>query len=90
MSQAPFSATHSHKDGCCYSPQPFAVYNAVYNYYPRMRVGNVFSRVCVSVCLSVRLSMCISVHAINFEPLHIITCNHRQIGVNIIALMNRL
>ena len=32
---------------------------------PRMRVGNVFSRVCLSVCISVQ--------AITFEPLHIET-----------------
>ena len=28
------------------------------NYYPRMRVGNVFGHVCLSVCLSVCVSVC--------------------------------
>ena len=36
-----------------------------------MRVGNVFSRVCPSVCLSVCPSVCLSVQTITFEPLHI-------------------
>ena len=36
-----------------------------YNYHPRMRVGNVFGHVCVSVCLSVQ--------AITFESLDIET-----------------
>ena len=52
-----------------------------HHYYPRMWVGNVFSHVCLSVhlsvCLSVRPSVhpsvCMSVQAITFEPLHIET-----------------
>ena len=36
-------------------------------YHQRMRVGTVFSHTCLSVCLS----MCPSVQAITFEPLHI-------------------
>ena len=38
-----------------------------------MRVGNVVSRVCLSVCPSVHLSvcLCVSVQTITFEPLHI-------------------
>ena len=36
-------------------------------YHPRMRVGNVFGR----VCLSVSLSVCLSVQTITFELLHI-------------------
>ena len=51
------------------------------NYHPRMRVGNVFSRLCLCVCLSVCTSVCLSVHpsvympvkAITFESLHIET-----------------
>ena len=39
------------------------------NYHPRMRVGNVFGHVCLSVCVSVFLS----VQAITFEPLNIET-----------------
>ena len=42
---------------------------AVYNYHPQMLVGNVFSHVCLSVCLFVFLP----VHAITFEPLDIET-----------------
>ena len=30
-------------------------------YHPRMRVGNVFGRVCLCVCLCVCLSVCVSV-----------------------------
>ena len=37
-------------------------------YHPRIRVGNVFGHVCLSVCLSV-----LSVQAITFEPLDIET-----------------
>ena len=48
-------------------------------YHPRMRVGNVFGRVCPcvrvsvcpSVCLCVCVSVCLSVQTITFEPLHI-------------------
>ena len=44
-------------------------------YHPRMRVGNVFGHVCLSMCLSVHLcvcvSVCLSVQTITFEPLHI-------------------
>ena len=40
-----------------------------YNYHPRMRVGNVFGRVCLCVCLSV----CPSVQTITFELLDIET-----------------
>ena len=45
---------------CCHS---------THFYHPRMRVGNLFGHVCVSVCLSVFLS----VQAITFEPLNIET-----------------
>ena len=42
-----------------------------------MRIGNILSRVCpcvrLSVCASVCLSVCLSVQAIAFEPLHIET-----------------
>ena len=43
------------------------------HYHPRMRVGNVFSHVCllVCVCLSVYLSVCPSVQAITYEPLDV-------------------
>ena len=40
-------------------------------YHPRMRVGNVLGRVCLSICLSVCPSLCLSVQTITFEPLHI-------------------
>ena len=43
-------------------------------YHPRMRVGNVFGRVCLSVCPvcpCVCVSVCLSVQTITFEPLHI-------------------
>ena len=53
------------------------------NYHPRMRVGDVFGHVCLSmclsvcvylsVCLSVCLSVFLSVQAITFEPLDIET-----------------
>ena len=36
-----------------------------------MRVGNIFSRVCLSVRMSVRVSVCLSVQAITFELLYI-------------------
>ena len=42
-------------------------------YHPRMRVGNVFGHVCVSVCLCFCLSVFLSVQAITFEPLDIET-----------------
>ena len=37
------------------------------HYHPRMRVGNVFSRVCLCVCLSICLSVHLSVSHRNFN-----------------------
>ena len=47
----------------------FLIVRKLANYNPRMRVGNVFSCVCLYICLSV----CPSVQAITFELLHIET-----------------
>ena len=44
------------------------VSDAIY-YHPRMWVGNIFGRVCLSVCQS----LCPSVQTITFEPLDIET-----------------
>ena len=38
-------------------------------YHPHMRIGNNFSRVCLSVCLYVCVSVCVSVQTITFELL---------------------
>ena len=46
---------------------------ANHNYHPHMRVSNVFGHVCLCVCVSLYLSVFLSVQAITFEPLDIET-----------------
>ena len=64
-------------------------------YHPRMRVGNVFSCVCMSVCMSVFLS----VQAITFEPLdietsflvcrYILTISRSSLSIKVIGSRSR-
>ena len=68
-------------------------------YHPLMRVGNVFSRVCLSVCQSVCLSMCLCVRAITFEALYtgtsflvwryILTISRSSLNIKVIGSRSR-
>ena len=64
-----------------------------------MWVGNVFSHVCVSVCVCIYLSVCLSVQAITYEPLHIetsfwvyryiLTISRSRLSIKVIGLRPR-
>ena len=64
-----------------------------------MRIGNIFSRICLSVSLCFCLSVCLSVQAITFEPLHIgtsflvwmciLTISRSSLSVKIIVSRSR-
>ena len=65
------------------------------NYHPRMRVGNVFGRVCLCVCLSV----CPPVQTVTFEPLdietsflvcrYILTISRSSLSIKVIGSRSR-
>ena len=77
----------------------FIVHKQRYIYHPRMRVGNVFSRVCLCVCMSVCLSVFLSVQAITFESLkietsflacrYILTISRSSLSIKVIGLRSR-
>ena len=66
-------------------------YSIVFHYHPRVRIGNVFGHVCLSVCLSVQ--------AITFEPLdietsflvcrYILTISRSSLSIKVIGLRSR-
>ena len=75
----------------------------MFDYHPRMRVGNVFGGVCLSVCLSVCPSVCVSVslsvQTVTFEPFHIgtsflawmyiLTISRSSLSIKVIGSMSR-